>query len=74
MLRQEGVAGIIEFPGPQEIFSKEGIANGYTKEVYLAHAKALMDGFEKGINPGHLTEICGDSMDNDGDMQIDEGC
>ena len=67
LLRQKGVRGVIEYPGPE--LDKQPAAE------YLVQAKAFMDGFVRGLDPGTLTEKCADRMDNDGDGQIDEsGC
>jgi hypothetical protein len=67
MLKQEGVSGMFEYPGP---FGREN----YPTTDYLEQAEAFIKGFVVGIDPGLLVEICGDSMDNDGDGLIDENC
>jgi len=64
MLRSEGVAGIIIYPGPGD--------HGLSTEYYSAHAHALVNGLVKGIDPGTLSEVCSDGMDNDGDGEWDE--
>lgn len=65
LLREEGVAGVIVYPSPMH---RGG------PSVFLPHAQALVNGFVHGIDPGVLTEACGDNRDNDGDGEIDENC
>jgi hypothetical protein len=64
LLRQEGVKGIIVYPGPYE--------SGVPIDYFMAHANALAKGFVNGTDPGELTEISGDGWDNNGDGIWDE--
>ena len=63
-MHQEGAAGAIVYPGPYE--------HDVPIDYYLAHADAFSKGFLNGLNPGELTEICNDGLDNDGDGYWDE--
>lgn len=63
-LYQEGAAGAIIYPGPYE--------HDVPIDYYLAHAEAFSRGFLSGLDPGELTEICNDGLDNDGDGYWDE--
>jgi len=77
MLREAGVIGIYEWPGPDTYTYNQlkalGKFNTYDEflNYYNKHAQALVKGFRDGIDPGVLTEICSDGMDNDGDAIVD---
>jgi len=67
LLKQAGINGIIEYPGPHATANKEGFDFNY----YLEQYNAFAEGFIDEINPGELIEICDDEVDNDGDRYAD---